>query len=28
LADVLNGAEPRPFWKTHSRLEAEYGATL
>ena len=28
LADVLNGAQPRPFWKTHSRLEAEYGATL
>lgn len=28
LADVLNGVEPRPFWKTHTRLEAEYGATL
>lgn len=28
LADVLSGAEPRPFWKTHSRLEAEYAATL
>lgn len=28
LADILNGAEPRPFWKTHSRLEAEYGAAL
>jgi uncharacterized protein YndB with AHSA1/START domain len=28
LADVLNGAEPRPFWSTHSRLEKEYGATL
>ena len=28
LADVLNGAQPRPFWKTHSRLEAENGATL
>ena len=24
LADVLSGAEPRPFWKTHSRLEREY----
>jgi uncharacterized protein YndB with AHSA1/START domain len=28
LADVLNGVEPRPFWKTHTRLEKEYGATL
>jgi uncharacterized protein YndB with AHSA1/START domain len=28
LADVLSGAEPRPFWKTHTRLEQEYGATL
>jgi uncharacterized protein YndB with AHSA1/START domain len=28
LADILSGAEPRPFWKTHTRLEAEYGATL
>jgi uncharacterized protein YndB with AHSA1/START domain len=28
LADVLNGVEPRPFWKTHTRLEAEYGASL
>jgi len=28
LADVLNGVEPRPFWKTHARLEKEYGATL
>jgi uncharacterized protein YndB with AHSA1/START domain len=24
LADVLNGAEPRPFWSTHARLEREY----
>ena len=24
LADVLSGAEPRPFWQTHSRLEKEY----
>ena len=28
LTDVLNGAEPRPFWKTHSSLEKEYGATV
>lgn len=28
LADVLGGVEPRPFWKTHARLEKEYGATL
>ena len=28
LADILSGAEPRPFWKTHSRLEQEFGATL
>jgi uncharacterized protein YndB with AHSA1/START domain len=28
LADVLSGAEPRPFWTTHSRLEQEYGAAL
>jgi uncharacterized protein YndB with AHSA1/START domain len=28
LEDVLKGVEPRPFWKTHSKLEAEYGATL
>ena len=28
LADVLNGAEPRPFWKTHSSLEKEYGASV
>jgi uncharacterized protein YndB with AHSA1/START domain len=28
LADVLSGAEPRPFWKTHSKLEKEYAATL
>lgn len=26
LADVLNGAEPRPFWSTHARLEREYEA--
>ena len=28
LADILNGSAPRPFWKTHTRLEAEYGASL
>jgi uncharacterized protein YndB with AHSA1/START domain len=28
LADILNGTEPRPFWKTHARVEQEYGATL
>ena len=28
LADVLNGAEPRPFWKTHAKLVKEYDATL
>jgi uncharacterized protein YndB with AHSA1/START domain len=28
LEDVLKGVEPRPFWKTHSKLEAEYAATL
>ena len=24
LGDVLEGREPRPFWKTHTPLEAEY----
>lgn len=24
LEDVLSGREPRPFWKTHTPLEAEY----
>ena len=24
LEDVLQGREPRPFWKTHTPLEAEY----
>ena len=28
LADILNGVAPRSFWKTHSRLAQEYGATL
>ena len=26
LLDHLNGREPRPFWSTHARLEAEYEA--
>jgi len=25
LEDHLNGVEPRPFWTTHAKLEAEYG---
>jgi len=28
LADILNGAEPRLLWRTHTKLEQEYGATL
>ena len=28
LADILNGAEPRPFWSTHSKLEKQYAAAL
>jgi len=28
LADLLNGVAPRPFWRTHKKLEAEYAATL
>jgi uncharacterized protein YndB with AHSA1/START domain len=28
LADILSGAEPRPFWKTHSEAAAEYAASL
>ena len=28
LADVLNGVEPRPFWKTHGQLEKQYAAAL
>jgi uncharacterized protein YndB with AHSA1/START domain len=28
LIDHLNGREPRPFWSTHSRLEAEYDKRL
>jgi uncharacterized protein YndB with AHSA1/START domain len=28
LADVLNGIEPRPFWKTHTKLESDYAARV
>lgn len=28
LLDHLNGREPRPFWSTHARLEAEYATRL
>ncbi len=28
LADHLDGREPRPFWSTHARLEAEYERRL
>jgi uncharacterized protein YndB with AHSA1/START domain len=28
LADILSGAEPRPFWKTHSEVAAGYAAML
>jgi uncharacterized protein YndB with AHSA1/START domain len=28
LVDVLEGREPRPFWKTHTPLEAEYERRL
>jgi uncharacterized protein YndB with AHSA1/START domain len=28
LADVLNGVEPRPFWRTHERVEKEYAAAV
>jgi uncharacterized protein YndB with AHSA1/START domain len=28
LLDHLNGREPRPFWSTHARLEAEYDKRL
>jgi uncharacterized protein YndB with AHSA1/START domain len=24
LADILNGAQPRPFWATHDKLQPEY----
>ena len=26
LEDILAGREPRPFWRTHTRIEAEYAA--
>jgi uncharacterized protein YndB with AHSA1/START domain len=28
LADILNGVEQRPFWKTHGELESEYAARV
>lgn len=28
LEDQLNGVEPRPFWTTHAKLEAEYDRRL
>lgn len=28
LVDVLEGREPRPFWKTHTGLEAQYTERL
>ncbi|MDH3350798.1 MAG: SRPBCC family protein [Gammaproteobacteria bacterium] len=28
LVDVLNGREPRPFWKTQTQLEAQYEQRL
>lgn len=28
LIDVLEGRDPRPFWKTHTALEAEYEKLL
>ena len=28
LEDVLKGVEPRPFWKTHAKVAAEYAAML
>jgi uncharacterized protein YndB with AHSA1/START domain len=28
LADVLKGEAPRPFWRTHTALEAEYDRRL
>jgi uncharacterized protein YndB with AHSA1/START domain len=28
LADVMAGAEPKPFWRTHTPLETEYDARL
>ncbi len=28
LEDLLNGLEPRPFWRTHGQLEKQYAAAL
>ena len=28
LEDILEGRTPRPFWKTHTALEAEYEKRL
>jgi uncharacterized protein YndB with AHSA1/START domain len=28
LMDQLNGVEPRPFWTTHERLQAEYNTRI
>ena len=28
LVDVLAGREPKPFWKTHTEIEAEYSERL
>ena len=28
LVDVLEGREPRPFWKTHTEIEAQYEQRL
>jgi uncharacterized protein YndB with AHSA1/START domain len=28
LADVLSGAEPRPFWSTHAKLVKQYEASV
>lgn len=28
LVDVLEGREPKPFWKTHQAIEAEYAERL
>jgi uncharacterized protein YndB with AHSA1/START domain len=28
LADILNGVEPRPFWKTHDELQSGYAAQV
>jgi uncharacterized protein YndB with AHSA1/START domain len=28
LEDLLNGREPRPFWRTHEKLAAQYAAAV